>query len=366
MEIHAIIDKQHRDSDGSGHSDVALNSADRHTQGTDTALGEMAEDIDMDNNSLVTVNEIDGGYDISAINAYSPVSLYTFNAVLTGVGSDSPPTLTKTAGTTLFDEDGVSRYGNFNSVTYFTASSTYKPATGTEARTTLLLMKRSDTAGQQLLTCYGDRTVSQDYSFATQGPSQAGMFMIVLIDGVNFAKSDTDSRLADGDWHLLAVVHDPVGTDGELEDLKFYIDGDSIANVTTNATVIDTDTPSGRDYRIGASCTGTNPWSGGMAMIAEFDTALSQANIQDIVDNLNFQPGRIIGGTSGHSINWLDAHSDLVTSKSITADARITTDAGFTMTGGAGSDDGISTTWVNAEGDTVTVKGGIITAITPP
>ncbi len=42
-------------SDGSGHADVAANTAASHTQGSDTALGAQAENLDMNTHKIVGV-----------------------------------------------------------------------------------------------------------------------------------------------------------------------------------------------------------------------------------------------------------------------------------------------------------------------
>ncbi len=90
-----VANSVHTAGDGSDHADVVSNTSASHTQGTDTTLGTMTEDIDMGNSFQV-------------VNLQAPAASGEAIRQTTNVTEANLNTLTGGGDTTLHDHDGIS------------------------------------------------------------------------------------------------------------------------------------------------------------------------------------------------------------------------------------------------------------------
>ena len=172
---------------------------------------------------------------------------------------------------------------------------------------------------------------------------------MVLTTGSGFGRSNEDTRLTDGDWHLLCGILRNASDD--MNEFEFWVDGENIGqDGTGSSTAVNTGTNT--DTYIGAKDDGGNPQVGCMGMVSVFDRALTYAEINDIY---NKQKDRIIRGNTNTDIDLTDANIAISTSQTVTASS-------YNVTASV-PNKGVDASWINSDGDTVVVKSGIIVAV---
>lgn len=295
---------------------------------------------------------MDGSVSTDEVTGLSEHALWSFEVSLApeAGGSGSPPTLTKTAGTSRYKNRGTKFYHHFNQSTYYTAAG-YKGVVGTGPRTYNYWVKiETADSGKNLgMLANGDFSTGGKYFAARQ--SAATDFIFLFFGNGNVSSS---TALADGVWHMITIVV-PAGGSPTYNDIIIYCDaGDDTGVVTNGSNSVDTEDGGAEDdMRIGTEQTATNEMLGGMDEFAVFDKALTPAEITAIY---NSQKPKFIGGSDNSQTDWTpggNAQSDFVTAGSVTG-------------GSVHADNGFSGSWVNNEGETVTVVDGIITGVTAP
>ncbi|QQL46429.1 LamG-like jellyroll fold domain-containing protein [Sulfuriroseicoccus oceanibius] len=95
-----------------------------------------------------------------------------------------------------------------------------------------------------------------------------------------------DLSLNDGNWHMVAAIINAGDTAG---DIDFYIDGDIVTPTGGNTTLVNTagtgtgDSATPNEMFFGSSGnTNTQYWNGGIDDFAIYDTALTDAQLDDI------------------------------------------------------------------------------------
>lgn len=260
---------------------------------------------------IINAGDIDNSIDPTAITDLSPTLFWTLNGVLTATtgGAD----LVEQSGPTAPDycDRGTFKAWQGDGTLYFKASGVEGPL-GSDARTTLSWVKTNATilTNQRILE-YGTGTGRWDFLFT--GVTEA---LVVVGGGGNIATSNTDPRIVDGEWHLLAVT---LVSGGGWSDVKFYIDGDDIGLASSIGGTVNTLTNT--DIWVGARSTGATPLEECMGLVAVFNTDLTQANIQNIFDR---QRTRISEGADPSSRDVSNMSDPINTTDTISAGKNIT------------------------------------------
>ena len=153
----------------------------------------------------------------------------------------------------------------------------YKGIEGQQERTTVVWY-RTDVAGDQRLVSYGINAATRKYHVRVHASTT---LRVETQDGQLFAN---EPDITDGEWHHLAVVLPPGST--MCHDHLLYVDGVHITNVGGTDVGLDTDASThdveiGYDKFIGHG----SPASGEIDEVAMFSVALSEDDINDIMDN---------------------------------------------------------------------------------
>lgn len=327
----------HISNDGTDHSNVVLNDTHRLGDGSDhsllaaaagTASANLAVilgnslELDMQFGDRTNPGVIDGSIDPTAITDLSETLYWTLNGVLTNTtgGAD----LVEQSGPTApaYCDRGTFKAWQGDGTLYFKASGVQGPL-GSDARTTLAWVKTDETVStNQRILEYGTGTGRWDFLF--QGTMET---MTVVGGGGNIATSNTNSKITDGEWHLLAVT---LASGGAWSDIKFWIDGVDIGLDSSTGSTVNTLTNT--DIWIGARSTGATPMQECMGLVAVFNDDLNATELLDIYTR---QKTKFIGGSDNSAIDWTPknggADSDFETSKSGTfgEDLDVTGDVTF-------------------------------------
>ena len=135
---------------------------------------------------------------------------------------------------------------------YMTLAS-YKGVTGTGARTSIIWFKTSAINLSPRLFGWGNTTAGQKWNMSIDPTTYKAR---VEIATGSIVGGSTTPDLADSHWHMIAASAPASGT---ANDIKLYVDGDLLTDVTITSGATAINTASGSDVSFGASLADAAP-----------------------------------------------------------------------------------------------------------
>ena len=129
----------------------------------------------------------------------------------------------------------------------------YKGVTGTGARTSIIWFKTSAINLSPRLFGWGNTTTGQKWNMSIDPTTYKAR---VEIATGSIVGGSTTPDLADSHWHMIAASAPASGT---ANDIKLYVDGDLLTDVTITSGATAINTASGSDVSFGASLADAAP-----------------------------------------------------------------------------------------------------------
>jgi hypothetical protein len=158
---------------------------------------------------------------------------------------------------------------------YVTVAS-YKGVTGTGARTSIIWFKTSAINLSPRLFGWGNTTAGQKWNMSIDPTTYKARAEIATGSVVG---GSTTPDLADSHWHMIAASAPASGT---ANDIKLYVDGDLLTDVTITSGATAINTASGSDVSFGASLADASPGylSGNVSRFLIYNTQLTDFEIK--------------------------------------------------------------------------------------
>lgn len=163
--------------------------------------------------------------------------------------------------------DGVNKY--------MTVAS-YKGVTGTDARTSIIWFKTSAINLSSILFGWGNTTAGQKWNMGIDPTTYKARVEIATGSVVG---GSTTPDLADSHWHMITATAPASGT---ANDIKLYVDGDLLTDVTITSGATTINTASGSDVSFGASLADVDPGylSGNLSRFLIYNRQLTDFEIK--------------------------------------------------------------------------------------
>ena len=186
------------------------------------------------------------------------------------------PTYNGTTNNGIFTLNGTDEYATITG---------YKGITGTAARTSIIWFKTNVLNTSYRLLGWGTTTAGSKWNISLDATTYRVRAEIAT--GVVVCNSGT-TNVADTNWHMVASTAPASGT---ANDIKVYIDGNLITDVTITSGATAINTASSADVSFGASIADAAPGylNGNIAVGQIYNRQLSAAEIQQ---NFNALRGR--------------------------------------------------------------------------
>jgi hypothetical protein len=172
---------------------------------------------------------------------------------------------------------GVILYDGIND--YMTVTS-YKGVTGTGARTSIIWFKSNLLNDYTRLLGWGS-TAAAGNKWSLGSDSTTYKLRLELAGGAFVLGGTTTPNLTDGQWHMVAASSPASGT---VNDIKIYVDGDLLTDVTRGLGATAINTSSSVDVSFGASLVDASPeyLNGRTSQVLIYNVQLTDLEIKEV------------------------------------------------------------------------------------
>lgn len=183
--------------------------------------------------------------------------------------------------------NGASRNASLNSgiVVYdgtndYMTVSAYKGVTGTGARTSIVWFKTNAPNTFDRIMGWGATTAAGN-KWAMEADSTTFKLHLSTSNGAYAVGGSTTPNIVDGNWHMIAAS---VGASQTVNDIKLYVDGDLLTDVTRALGTTAINTSSSADVSFGASLVDAAPeyLNGYSSQVLIYNVQLSDLEIKQV------------------------------------------------------------------------------------
>lgn len=167
---------------------------------------------------------------------------------------------------------------NFDGVDDYVTVTGYKGVTGTAARTSIIWFKTASPNINPRLFGWGTTTTGQKWNISLDATTYRPKAEIA---NASVLANTTTVDITDQRWHMVASS---VPASGTANDIKLYVDGELITDVTITSGATAVNTASNNDVSFGASLADTSPLylNGSISEFLVYDRQLSDLEIKVI------------------------------------------------------------------------------------
>lgn len=267
-------------------------------------LGMLDDDNVADTSSLAAPTNYtlgpaeDVGTDGNDVSGATVMSAYR---LLTNAGTENPSTFTFTTGDDNWASFTIALKGTptdlptysstnegefiFNGINQYGYVPSYKGVTGTGARSSILFFKTSSPNISPRLFGWGTTTTGNKWNMSLDATNYR---VRVEIGGASVACNSGTQDVTDGNWHMVAATAPSSGT---ANDIKVYIDGNLITDVTITSGATAINTSSSADVSFAASIADISPGylPGSTSGFLIYNRQLTNLEIQEIYKIISYR-----------------------------------------------------------------------------